>query len=272
MKVPALLIALLVAAGASLAAAGYQEIEVRDGGSIRGVVRLAGPAPAPVAFAVAKDVATCGKSRPSQRLALGPGGGVRDAVVYLEAVARGKRLPRDLKVTVDQRGCEYVPHVLALPVGAQLELVNNDPVLHNVRACPHGDPSRVLFNIAQPLPGQRTAIEQTRLTKPGIVDLSCDAGHRWMSAYVVVTDHPYSAVTGADGSYVLAGVPAGRYRLRMWHAGVAVARDLPSFDRVEYEPAYEAVRDVEVAAGREARADFTLTLRAPAQAPAKAAR
>ena len=104
-----------------------------------------------------------------------------------------------------------MPHVQAVTVGTPLALINSDAVLHNV----HGSAGPVqVFNVAMPIRNQHLP---TKLTRPGLVHLQCDAGHTWMSAWIAVFDHPYFAVTGGDGQYAIKDVPAGHYTVEYWH-------------------------------------------------------
>ena len=241
-------------------AATYREIQVANGGRVRGMVRLAGAAPKATVMPAIKDEAVCGKEQHSPRLVVGKSGGVANTLVWLEEVPAGKPWPNGQKWLVDQKGCRYDPHVAVVPVGANLEIVNSDPLLHNVHARTHEAP-RTVFNISLPLPGQRTPVDGKRLDKPGLLTLSCEAGHPWMSGYLMVAAHPYYAVTAEDGSFELTGVPPGTYTLRMWHEGVKVASYAESLQRYTFEEPYEASKSVTVSSGGDARADFTLTLR-----------
>ncbi|HZI64166.1 MAG TPA: carboxypeptidase regulatory-like domain-containing protein [Thermoanaerobaculia bacterium] len=251
---------LFFGAAAAVSANAYREVPVANGGRVRGVVRLSGAPPEAVVAPAAKDEAVCGKEPTLPRLVVGKAGGVANAVVWLEGIAAGKPWTNGHQVAVDQRGCSYQPHVAVVPVGANLEIVNSDPVLHNVHARTHEAP-RTVFNISLPLVGQRTPVDGKRLDEPGLMALSCEAGHPWMSGYLMVAAHPYYAVTGEDGSFTLEGVPPGTYTLRMWHEGVKVASYAASLQRYTFEEPYEASKSITVGSGAEARADFTLTLR-----------
>ena len=230
-------------------------------GRIRGVVRLEGNPPARGVEPITQDQATCGTSVSLPRLALGKSNGVQHAFVYLDGVTSVQDFRPRESVLVDQNKCQYVPHALVVPTGTKLEITNSDPILHNVHGQQAGeDGLQTLFNIAQPVRGQRTPVDQA-LTKPGIVLLSCEAGHPWMNAYVFVANHPYVAVTADDGEFVIADVPAGTYRIKMWHEGVTLKRNLKTLQRYEYEDPYEITQEVVVQPGVDAVVNFDLSLR-----------
>jgi plastocyanin len=189
---------------------------------------------------------------------------VRQAFVYLEGIpSEFSDGPVRARVVteIEQKDCAYGPHAMTLAAGDNLEIVNHDPILHNVNAKQiTADGLRTIFNIAQPLKGQRTKLEAP-LNTPGIVRLSCEAGHPWMSAYILVADHPFVATTDTTGSFVLSDVPAGTYPLRMWHEGVRLTRVIPSLQQYEYEAPYELTQDVVVPPDGEAVVNFVLELR-----------
>ena len=86
-----------------------------------------------------------------------------------------------------------------------------------------------------------------------------------MNAYIVVVEHPYYALTKADGSFVLENVPPGQHKLRMWHEGVAVAKiemENGKPKSYSYEPPYEEEEEVMVSANGYVTVDFPLILRA----------
>jgi len=199
--------------------AAYQGGEVAGGGRVRGTVMLReGPyrKPPPVTWPKDLDPADrkfCGAKEP-----LVPpfyeveGGRLRDVVVWLEGVKQGKPLAKELRVLAN-RDCRFHPHVQTAEVGAELQVENHDPILHNTHPLYLGDKS-TLFNIALPAQGQVT---KKKVRRPGVIQVQCDAGHVWMRAFVHAFDHPYHAVTGKDGAFDLGDVPPGRYTLRAWH-------------------------------------------------------
>ena len=253
--------------GESFAQSSYKEVVVQSGGTIRGSVRLACDLPKKMQLAVTKDPNYCGVNKSSPRLRVGKAKGVQDAIVWLEGIPEGKkRNDGDKQLVLDQRKCEYNPHVVLLPLGSALTIVNSDPILHNVHAYDEANDGKTLFNIAQPIKGQRTTVKQTQFKKPGLYVATCDAGHPWMNAYVMVSDHPYYAVTGVNGDFVLDNVPPGTYKLKMWHEGVAVVKTEMENGKPKayrYESAYDEEREVTVTANGKIDVEFPLTLRSP---------
>ena len=229
-------------------------------GRIRGVVRLKGDAPAATFEPITENQNVCGDRVPTSRLTLGKEKGVQHAFVYLEGVPSTEKPRVRESLVVDQKNCQYAPHALIVPAGSKIEITNSDPILHNV----HGNQfteqgQQTLFNIAQPVRGQKTAVESS-LT-PGIVYLTCEAGHPWMSGYVFVANHPYVTLTKDDGEFVIEGVPPGTYRIKMWHEGITLKRNIKALQRYEYEDPYETAQDVTVQADGEAVVNFDLVLR-----------
>ena len=192
----------------------YQGGPVAEKGSVSGVVKAAGKPPAPKPIEVNQDQDVCGKSQPAESLILGAGNEVKNALVRLTNIVKGKRLDTKTKVVLDQANCRFVPHVVIVPVGATLEIKNSDPITHNVHTFSlENDP----INRAQPKGGP---VITTRFTLPEIFRVQCDI-HKWMSAWIVVADNPYSAVTDDKGQFMLADVPpapgAGFYEIEFWH-------------------------------------------------------
>jgi plastocyanin len=233
----------------------------KNTGRIHGFVRLKGSLPAPSFESPKENQDICGHLVPLQRIVLGKENGVQDTFVYLDGVEEGRRFPKPSSVLVDQKRCAYAPHVMIVPAGTKLEITNSDPILHNVHGLQMTDDGmQTIFNIAQPVRGQRTTIEQA-LMKPGIVYLACEAGHAWMNAYVFVASHPYVKVTDQAGAFVMTNVPSGKYRIRMWHEGVTRRRNIESLQRYDYEQPYELTQDVVVQAGADSVINFELSLR-----------
>jgi hypothetical protein len=180
-------------------------------GEIQGQVLSSGPSPARGNLEVLRDRKFCGESQPDESLLIGPGGGLQNAVAYLEDAPKVAPAQPAGTATLDQRDCRYVPHVLAAHVGTTLDVVNSDPILHNVNAVAG---TRTAFNLAFPLRGQK---RPQVLSDAGVLRATCNAGHTWMTAWIHVFAHPFFGVSRADGSFSIAGVPPGRYTLAVWH-------------------------------------------------------
>ena len=233
----------------SVPARGYVEAPVPDGGTLAGRVRFAGGTVKGEPIPVRKNLDVCGETKPSEALLLGPNGGVRNTVIYLEGVERGKRSP---DVELDNAKCLFVPHVSAAMAGARVRVKNADPILHNT----HGFQERVtVFNVA--LPNKDQVVEITgRLRKPGAIEVLCDA-HTHMRAWVLVRDNPYFAVTDESGQFRIGDVPPGRYRVVAWNEGwVVTGRDKDG--RPIYEPPRVLTHEVTVPPKGEVTVEFEL--------------
>jgi len=258
----------ILGAAASLlqAQSAYKVVEVRNGARIIGTVRYTGGDVKMLAtMERTKDEAICGRSKTSGRLIFGGKMGVKNAVISLEGIDHGKKETRSMRPVLDQKGCEYEPHIMIAPLGSQLEIVNSDPILHNVHAYAASPGKKTLFNIAQPIKGQRTSIRQMQMNSKGIVTAVCDAGHPWMTATIIVAEHPYYAVTDDEGQFVLEDIPPGSYRLIMWHEGVRVTNVEYEHDKPKkysFEEPYRISKSVDVKEGETRRVDFDFTVSA----------
>jgi plastocyanin len=229
-------------------------------GRIRGIVRFQGEVPPQAFEPVTENQNVCGNRVAVSRLALGKEKGVQHAFVYLDGIQSSEKLTARESLLVDQKDCQYVPHSLVVPAGSKIDITNSDPILHNVHAHQVTEQGQsTLFNIAQPVRGQRTTVDSS-LT-PGIVYLTCEAGHPWMSGYVFVANHPFVTLSGTDGEFVIEGVPPGTHRIKMWHEGIRLKRNIKTLQRYEYEEPYEVTQEVKVEANGETVVNFDLALR-----------
>lgn len=247
---PCLVIALLLLLIASpLAALGYVEAPVPDGGTLVGHVRFTGEPVKGELIPVRKNADVCGETKPFQALMVGPSHGVRHTVVYLEGVERGKKPP---ELELDNAKCLFVPHVAVVMAGAKARIKNADPILHNT----HGFHDRMtVFNVA--LPNQNQVIDVTpRIKKVGLIDVQCDA-HTHMRAWIVVRDNPYFAVTDEHGAFRITEIPPGRYKVVAWHEGwVVTGKDKDG--RPLYDAPRVLTREVTIPPKGEAIIDFEL--------------
>jgi plastocyanin len=201
----------LIAASFAVARPGsaYESSPVADGGTISGRVRVSGEVVPLPPQPVYKHIAECGSTVRDDRLVVDHDRMLQYAVVALDGVTKGKPLPTT-PVVLHNRTCAFVPHVLSATTGQTLEIVNEDPFLHDAHAWLG---QRTLFNLG--IPRGRTV--RWRLDDPGVIHVNCNVRHTWMHAYLVVAEHPYQAVTGPDGRFTISDVPPGTYRLTVWH-------------------------------------------------------
>jgi len=189
--------------------AAYEGGPVGHGGTITGTVRVVGDVTPLPPQAVHKHVVECGATVPDERLMVDRAGMLQYAVASLAGITKGREMPAG-PVVLRNHTCAFVPHVLSASVGQTLEIVNEDPFLHDAHAWLG---QRTLFNLA--IPRGRTV--HHRLDEPGLIHINCNVRHTWMHAYLFVGENPYHAVSGPNGRFTLAEVPAGTYRLTVWH-------------------------------------------------------
>ncbi len=186
--------------------------------SISGTVTFKGEAPEMALLDMAADPICDEKNKedPKRRQVLVLGENQRIANVMVQI--KGASVPDmdhdvpDMIVEFDQSGCQYSPHVFGLRVGQTLKILNPDGTLHNVHAF-----AKVNAEFNEAMPQFRTELEKVfDKAEPTPFAVKCDV-HPWMNAWAAVFDHPYFAVTGADGSFTIGGLPAGTYELEIWH-------------------------------------------------------
>ena len=191
---------------------GYEVTAVSDGGSVGGTIAISGPISKLPVRKIGKDPQVCGTAdRESQKLIVNGSGGLKNAVVIVEGVKRGKAMPPAAQnAEIDQKKCEYTPHVQVMAVNSEITLLNSDPILHNIQFF-QGQNS--LFNMAQPVQGQ---VNKQKLEKAGTIYVEC-AVHGWMQGNVVVVDNPYYALTDDNGRFSITDLPPGKYQVKIWH-------------------------------------------------------
>jgi plastocyanin len=245
-----LLAALVVTAGLVAPALAYEVATVADAGVVAGVVKFTGPPPKLEPLAVNKNRDVCGDRKDSEALVLGPDLGVRGSVILVEGVARGKK--PGAEIVLDNNRCVFVSHVSAVMAGERARVKNSDAILHNTHGF-LGKPT--VFNLALPNRDQMIDITK-RLTRPGVVRVVCDA-HPHMSAWMIVHDSPYYAVTDARGAFRIDGVPPGTYKVTMWHEGFR-PKGLDKDGRPLYDEPRTVTREITIAPGATATVDFEL--------------
>jgi plastocyanin len=204
-----MILAAALAASPVGAMAQYQGGDVKDGGSISGTVKFKGTAPAPKKLDVGKDKEVCDKTPKYDSSLIVSNGNLANAVVTLTDIKKGKKVELK-KVTLDQKGCEYKPHVLAFPAGTTVEILNPDGILHNVHSY-----SKINSPFNQAQPKFKKTLD-VKIEKPEAVEVKCDV-HGWMQGWLVATPTPYVAMTDNSGGFKLTDVPAGTYTVEVWH-------------------------------------------------------
>ena len=128
----------------------------------------------------------------------------KGAVVYLVGVKEPVKLQQKL---IDQENLTFVPKVTTIPVGSTILFTNHDKIYHNIHSTSEAKQFNVDTYDAQP--------KSVTFDKPGAVHVLCNV-HSEMSAWVVVTDNQYAAVSEHDGRFTIPDVPAGTYEIAVW--------------------------------------------------------
>jgi hypothetical protein len=228
------------------------EIKAEGWGTIKGRVVLQGEAPAPAVLVRKGDNSVQGgavcsaKEIVSERLVVNPEDkGVRYAIVYVPRPTavnpEAESAAKNADVDFDQKGCKFVPHVLAAMKGTKVALHSSDPITHNINVMLTKNKTNITVAPGAPLP----PIElKNAEVKPG--EVVCDI-HTWMKSYWMVVDSPYFAVTDAHGNFTLKDVPAGTQKVVVWQEAMPGGFLTPA-----------SGESVNVAAGGETTKDFTL--------------
>jgi plastocyanin len=139
-------------------------------------------------------------------------GKLQNAVVYIkEGLGDHVFAVPTEPVIIDQKGCVFLPRITGAQTGQPLRLLNSDPLAHNVHGLPKNSRQ---WNFSLGVKGTSRTIS---VSKPEVmIEIKCDI-HPWMRAYLGIFDHPYFALSGADGSFTLKNVPPGEYTIEAWH-------------------------------------------------------
>lgn len=208
---------------------GYRAIDLIHKGHIRGKVTYSGPAIELPTIEITKDEKTCdSKPRKLKAIDIGGDGALKNSVVYIMDIKRGKSFsPMTGPPVLEQNNCAYHPHVQVVPERTTLKILNEDNLWHNVHAYlfpyetqfvlyPSSLPAggMTLFNVAM-LQFVKKIFRD--LPEKGIVKFTCDAGHTWMTAYIVIAEHPYFVKVDDHGRFELKDIPVGTYDIAVWH-------------------------------------------------------
>ena len=189
-------------------------VQVADAGTIRGQIMFTGTAPAGQPIDMTEEASYAAKHTTpvtTEEVVVNDAGALGNVFVYVKEGLPAQTYPTPTSsVTLDQMGCVYTPHVIGVQTGQPLLIKNSDDVAHNIKAVPTINRG---FNISQ-----NRAMETPREFDAAeiMVPVECNI-HSWMKAYIGVVDHPYFAVTSADGSFQIPNLPPGTYVVEAWH-------------------------------------------------------
>lgn len=200
------LFALSIAAPAT--AGGAAEIE--------GVVTFKGKPPKRKLLDMTSDPVCAETKVKDPSVIVGEGGALKDVHVRIKVGDVPPQTAPKTPIRIEQRGCMYSPRVSGAMKGQEVHITNGDATMHNVHAYRVGKNKRTAFNRAQPASSK--PIMSKKLGKAGTTfELKCDV-HKWMGAWVPITDHPFFDVTGDNGKFSITGVPEGEtFTLEAWH-------------------------------------------------------
>lgn len=184
------------------------------GTSVSGVVKFKGTAPRPTRIDMSADP-YCAKAHTSavttEDLLADANGGLENVVVYISDGLGTATFPvPDEPAEIEQKGCQYKPHVLAMRAGQKLKVVNSDATTHNIHPMPANNRE---WNVSQP---QGMPVEQVFAREEVAISVKCNI-HPWMRSYIAVVKNPYFAVTDKTGSFELKDLPPGTYTVQAWH-------------------------------------------------------
>lgn len=199
---------------AAVASVPAAEAAPAGSGTLSGKVNFSGKAPAAGKLKMSADP-VCLQAHSQDVMAQGTkvndNGTVPHVFVSItEGVSGDYPAPAE-PVVLNQVGCMYEPHVFGVRAGQKVEILNSDSTLHNVNCQAQMNKK---FNIAQPVKGMKTDKVFDKAEKA--IPFKCNV-HPWMQAYGFVVEHPFFAVTGADGNFTISGLPAGSYTVEAWH-------------------------------------------------------
>ena len=194
-----------------------QGVGAAETGQITGTIKLDGQAPHPKPIDMSKDP-TCAQTRAgapatTEGVVVGPNGGLANVVVYISAGLTGNVPVASKPATFEQKGCQYVPHVVAVNPGQHVTILNDDKTLHNIHPDPKAGGGNNQFNKSQLSGGP--PIDVAWSSEEIAIPVKCNV-HPWMRGYMVVVKGP-NGVSDTNGAFKLENVPPGTYTLTAWH-------------------------------------------------------
>jgi plastocyanin len=195
------------------------QVDPATAGSISGTIRYSGKRPPRKVIDMSSEPACVAAHKGKaidESLLVSPSGQLANSFIYVKSGLEGKRFEISAAaVTIDQHGCWFHPRVLGVQVGQTFDVVNDDPVTHNIH--PMAQANRE-WNHSQ---GAGDPPIHRKFLKPEImIPVKCNI-HSWMHAWIGVVDNPYFAISQENGSYTISNLPPGTYTIGFWHEGLA---------------------------------------------------
>lgn len=241
------LLAPMLGMGAGQQAQAYEEMDVKNGGTLSGHVTLLGEVPKPKGYNLVTfpDPVFCGRIsdgngfRLLQPFDVGPDGQFRNVVLVIEGIERGKAFDYE-PPRIEAADCEFEPFITVVRDHHQIEIVNMDPVMHDIQAyetSEHG--ARVLFNVPLPMNERFTKVGLSKRGRQGkhlagkvmtqkvrmrrgrnVFVMQCGF-HAYMESWGLAMTHPYFDKTDGKGAYTISNIPPGTYKVTAWHPMVS---------------------------------------------------
>jgi plastocyanin len=210
---------LLIPAFAFGAACGKEETAATGGplwkpsgneGNITGVINFSGAVPAPSKLDMSSDSKCEGENFLDDVVV--KSGKLQNVLIFAKSGLPQAAFETPTEaVTLDQKGCKYVPRVLGIQAGQPLQIVNSDQTNHNIHTLPQVNRE---FDGSQ-MAGQGPIIR--KFSKPeAVFPVKCNQ-HSWMRAHIAVLAHPFFAVSDSNGAFTIEGLPPGEYEIEAWH-------------------------------------------------------
>jgi plastocyanin len=183
-------------------------------GTINGTVAFSGKAPEMKELPRKADPVCAAKPMKDNEVIVNSNNTLKDVLVRVApGSVKGKFDAPAQTVNVKQQDCMYAPRVQGAVAGQTVQVENDDKTMHNVHTYKGQE---TILNQGQPA-GSPPIKKDNVATEAAVLKFKCDV-HPWMTGFVVVTDHPFFQTTGADGSFKLDKVPAGKYTVEAWHS------------------------------------------------------
>ena len=212
--VGALAAALVLSFAAHIPASAAGPADAGGAGSLKGTAKIEGATLKPTRIDMSSDP-NCAKAHSTpattEDVVVGANNGLANVIIYV-ADGLGDRTfePPPQAAVIEQKGCQYKPHVVALQVNQKLDVVNDDDTTHNIHPMPNNNRE---WNKTQP---HGMPVEESFAREEIAIPVKCNV-HPWMRGYIAVFKNPYFVVTDKDGSFDLKDLPPGTYTIKAWH-------------------------------------------------------